>query len=190
MAGDVRERMVEGAVRLLALKGLEGTSFTEVLELTGAPRGSLYHHFPEGKDQLIAAAIELAGQRALSLLDHEPDVSAKKITEHFLGMWRALLTRSHCGAGCAVLAVTVASPSPALLQSAGSIFRGWRERLTQLFERSGLSHRQAVGFAALLVASSEGAVVLSRAEKSSAPFELVAEQLIEQIKRIEGAVRP
>ena len=49
MAKEVRSRMVEGAVRLLARQGLQATSFSEVLELTGAPRGSVYHHFPGGK---------------------------------------------------------------------------------------------------------------------------------------------
>ncbi|HAM27085.1 MAG TPA: TetR/AcrR family transcriptional regulator, partial [Microbacteriaceae bacterium] len=45
--------MAEGAALLLAKHGLQGTSFSEVLELTGAPRGSVYHHFPNGKNQLI-----------------------------------------------------------------------------------------------------------------------------------------
>ena len=65
VARDVRERMIEGAVRLLARHGLQATSFTEVLELTGAPRGSIYHHFPGGKDELISAAVDRAGARAL-----------------------------------------------------------------------------------------------------------------------------
>lgn len=49
--GDVRARMVAGAARLLAEKGMEGTSFAEVLAATGAPRGSTYHHFPGGKTE-------------------------------------------------------------------------------------------------------------------------------------------
>jgi TetR/AcrR family transcriptional repressor of lmrAB and yxaGH operons len=61
MARDVRDRMIDGAIRLLAQRGLQATSFSEVLELTGAPRGSVYHHFPEGKDQLVSAANAVAG---------------------------------------------------------------------------------------------------------------------------------
>ena len=68
---DVRERMIEGAVRLLARHGLQATSFSEVLELTGAPRGSIYHHFPEGKDQLIGSAVDFAGSQALKVLDDQ-----------------------------------------------------------------------------------------------------------------------
>src|SRR3954447_299458 len=105
MAGEVRARMVEGAMRLLARQGLQATSFSEVLELTGAPRGSLYHHFPGGKDQLIRSALDLAGDRALQLLAEKDGAPAEEIATFFLGMWRTLLVRSQFSAGCAVLAV-------------------------------------------------------------------------------------
>src|SRR5689334_4885847 len=65
MAGGVRDRMVESAIVLLATRGFHATSFSSVLARSAAPRGSIYHHFPEGKEQLIAAAIDLAGSRAI-----------------------------------------------------------------------------------------------------------------------------
>ncbi len=179
---DVRERMIAGAVRLLAKYGLQATSFSEVLELTGAPRGSIYHHFPEGKDQLISAAVDLAGAHALQVLDDQIGASAEEITAVFLGLWRELLSRSQFGAGCAVLAVTVATDSRDLLNHAGAVFRAWRGRLAELLEQGGLTTQEAVHFAATLVAASEGAVVLSRAEQRMEPFDLVAEHLLEQVR--------
>ena len=59
--GEVRDHMVQGAMTSLARRGLQATSFSEVLAATGAPRGSLYHHFPGGKHQLVAAAVDRAG---------------------------------------------------------------------------------------------------------------------------------
>ncbi len=187
MARDVRQRMVEGAVRLLAQKGLQATSFSEVLELTGAPRGSLYHHFPGGKDQLVSSALDLAGDRALQLLAEKDGAPAEEIASFFLGMWRTLLVRSQFSAGCAVLAVTVATDSPEQLGHAAAIFRGWRERLAVLLERGGLAPRAAAQFAATLIAASEGAVVLSRAEQSLVPFDLVAGQLLDQVRLMQTA---
>ena len=65
---EVREVMVAGAARLLAVRGLEGTSFAEVLAATGAPRGSTYHPFPGGKRELVSDAVEHAGMgRAVEL---------------------------------------------------------------------------------------------------------------------------
>ena len=108
MARSVREQMVDSAVILLATRGLDGTSFTEVLSASGAPRGSIYHHFPGGKDELIAAAIEVAGGRAVALLRSFEGRSPVEIVDGFFAMWRAVLERSQFTAGCSVLAVTVA----------------------------------------------------------------------------------
>ena len=184
MTGDVRERMIDGAIRLLAKQGLQATSFSEVLELTGAPRGSVYHHFPGGKDQLIGEAVDRAGARALAVFEGKQKASAEEITQAFLTMWRDLLVHTKYGAGCAVLAVTVATDSPDLLQHAGTVFRTWRGLLTDLYEHAGLAAKTAEQFAATLVAASEGAVVLSRAEKSLEPFNLVADLLMDQIQKL------
>jgi AcrR family transcriptional regulator len=184
VAGDVRDRMIDGAIRLLAQHGLQATSFSEVLALTGAPRGSVYHHFPEGKDQLVAAAVDRAGARAIHALDGQQGASAEELAAAFLGIWRDVLVRSHFGAGCAVLAVTVAADSQALLDHAAEVFRAWRGQLAELFARAGFSAKEASRFAATLVAASEGAVVLSRAEQSLEPFDLVTDQLLEQARTI------
>jgi len=64
-----RRTMIAGAASLLARRGMGATSFSEVLAATGAPRGSLYHHFPGGKDELMAEATRYAGDRLLHALD-------------------------------------------------------------------------------------------------------------------------
>ena len=181
MASETRQRMVAGAARLLAQRGLQETSFSEVLELTGAPRGSIYHHFPEGKDQLIASAIDLAGANAMAQIELSRGEPAERVAAHFIGLWRELLVRSKFTAGCSVLAVTIATDSPDLLDHAATVFRTWRQRLAELLQEGGLGEPDAARFAAILIAATEGAVVLSRAEQSMEPFELVAEQLRSQV---------
>jgi TetR/AcrR family transcriptional repressor of lmrAB and yxaGH operons len=176
--------MVVGAARLLAERGLQETSFSEVLELTGAPRGSIYHHFPGGKDQLIADAVDLAGAHAIALIDEAEGSSAIEITAHFIGMWREVLVRSEFAAGCSVLAVTIATDSSDLLEHAAVVFRNWRTRLAELLRAGGLGEQDASRFAAILIAGTEGGVVLSRAEQSMEPFDLVAEQLGAQVARL------
>ena len=182
MAGEVRDRMVESAVILLARKGVQATSFSEVLEASGAPRGSLYHHFPDGKDELIAAAVDLAGGRAIRLLDGLAGLPNDEILDAFLRMWRAVLDRSQFSAGCSVLAVTIAPSSPELLEHTAAVFRAWRGRLADLFEHGGLTPDAARRFATTVVAASEGAVVLSRAEQSFEPFDLVSDELRAQLR--------
>jgi AcrR family transcriptional regulator len=180
MAKEVRDRMVDGAMALLARRGLHATSFSEVLAFTGAPRGSLYHHFPDGKEQMVASAVDRAGAYLLGALERKAGSSALVVTEHFLNIWRSVLAHSNCEAGCAVLAVTVASDSSALIEHAVAVFRSWRARLADLLSDGGMAPASAKGFATTLIAAAEGAVVLSRAEHSTEPFEEVAAHLLKQ----------
>jgi TetR/AcrR family transcriptional repressor of lmrAB and yxaGH operons len=173
MARGVRDRMVQSAIVLLAKRGYQATSFSEVLAGSTAPRGSIYHHFPEGKDQLIAAAIDVAGARAVALLDALDGADAVEIVDGFMAMWRAVLEHSGFSAGCSVLAVTVSADSPDLLTRAGAVFRAWRDRLAELLVAAGFEVADAAEFATALIAAGEGAVVLSRAEQSFAPFDAV-----------------
>jgi len=179
VSSDARRKMIESAVTLLAMRGLQGTALSDVLERSGAPRGSIYHHFPEGKDELVDAAIELSGQRALRVLDAVEGASPGEITAYFLDLWREVLVRSKLRAGCAVLAVTVATDSPDLLDHAAAIFRAWQGRLAELYVGAGIEPGTASSLATTLIAASEGAVVLSRAQRSLEPFEQVAARLIE-----------
>jgi len=189
MARSVRDQMVDSAVVLLAKHGLDGTSFTEVLTASGTPRGSIYHHFPGGKDELIAAAVEVAGARAIALLSSFSGRGPVEIVDGFFAMWRAVLERSQFSAGCSVLAVTVAGShgssddSDVLLRAAGQVFRGWQAALASVLQAGGVPASAAGSFAVLLIAASEGAVALSRAEQSYAPFDTVHRELRGQAAR-------
>lgn len=185
LAGGIRQRMIERTAILLAKKGLQGTSFSEVLEASGAPRGSLYHHFPGGKDELVLAAVRATGDQMMSALDQLAGKPAGEVARGFAALWRMILARSDFAAGCAIVAVTVAANSATLLERAGEVFRGNRSRLAKLLAEGGVPQDRALALATTLISAFEGAVVLSRAERSFEPFELVA---TEQLAAVDAAV--
>ncbi|MFC4945914.1 hypothetical protein [Pseudonocardia sp. GCM10023141] len=82
------------------------------------------------------------------------------------------------------LAVTIATE---FLDHAATTFRAWRLRMAELLEQGGLTHHDAARFSALLISASEGAVVLSQAERSLEPLELVTEQLVAQVRGLLAA---
>ncbi len=171
MANDVRQRMIAEAAKALARKGLQGASFSEVLAASGAPRGSLYHHFPGGKDELVQNALEAASRFALSTLGERQGRPAHEIAETFVALWRLVLERSDFTAGCAIAAVTVAAQDADMLDRAAAGFRAWRTRLGELFAAGGVAAGRADDLAALLIAVCEGAVVLARAQRSFDAFD-------------------
>ena len=172
-----RDTMIDGARLLLAEKGLQETSFSEVLARTGAPRGSIYHHFPDGKEQLVGLAVERAGESALAVMEGTAGRPAADVVDTFLGLWRTLLDRAGFRMGCAVLAVTIATDDAALLDRTAAVFRAWCGQLTRLLEQGGMPASRAPSFAATLIAATEGAVAMARAERTMEPFDLVAGDL-------------
>jgi TetR/AcrR family transcriptional regulator, lmrAB and yxaGH operons repressor len=182
MASQIRQRMIERTAVLLAKKGLQGTSFSEVLEASSAPRGSLYHHFPGGKDELVLAALSNAGDQIMHPLNRLEGKSAAAVAQTFIGLWRAHLVKYNFRAGCAGVAITVAADSPVLLESVAEVFRDWRYRLSALLAEGGVPANRAPAMSATLIAACEGAVVLSRAERSIEAFDLVAAEQLAAIK--------
>jgi AcrR family transcriptional regulator len=174
--------MINGAARLLAQKGLQGASFAEVLELTGAPRGSVYHHFPDGKDEMVTAALDAVSEGTLKRLG-ELDRTPVAITGGFLALWSDLLDRAKLTAGCAVVAVTVAATGD-LLEHAGAIFSRWTGHLAGLLTEAGVAPDDAADFATLLISASEGAVIMSRAQRTRAPFDRVSRLLNAEAARL------
>lgn len=176
---DPRERMIRSAVALFREHGVNGTSFSDVLEHSTAPRGSLYHYFPGGKAQLAEEATRYAGDfiavgLAAALEQKDP---AAAISD-FATVWRDVLRRSDFSAGCPILSASLEGErSPAARDAAGAAFRRWEKLLADGFERQGTPRPRARSLATLSIAAIEGAIVLARAQRSSAPLERVVGEL-------------
>src|SRR6201998_2007309 len=113
------------ALYLIAERGVEATSIADVLERSGAPRGSVYHHFPGGKDEIVGAAMEYMATDARAPLRalHGSDVAG--IVTGFVNLWRNVLTRSQFAAGCATAGVTVSGASGTARAAARRGFGVW-----------------------------------------------------------------
>jgi hypothetical protein len=108
--------------------------------------------------------------------------AATEVARAFIDMWRTILEKSNFGAGCGVVAVTVAADTPALLDKAAEVFRSRRSSLAKLLAEGGVPTKRADSSAVSLIAACKGAVVLSRAERSFEPFDLVAAEQLATIK--------
>ena len=175
---NVRQEMVNGAIALLAEKGVQGTSFAVVTEATNTPRGSIYHHFPGGKNELIEEAVASLGSLVTSLIDAVNASSPSQVIEQFVESWRALLLANNFASNCAVANVSLgAGDEASLTTSAHEVFKNWQHSLARAFERSGAKRKDAIDFAAVCLASVEGAMILGRASGSDEVFKALSRQL-------------
>jgi AcrR family transcriptional regulator len=174
-----RDAMIQSAALLIRERGVQATSFSEVLAHSGAPRGSIYHHFPRGKAQLVEEATRYAGEftaagLAAALADHDPAAAI----DRFTAIWQRTLTRSDFADGCPVVAVALEGEAPAgAREAAATAFAAWETLISDALVPHGLPRARADSIASLVIAAIEGGVVLARAQRSTAPLERVASEL-------------
>src|SRR5436190_4741239 len=102
-----RERMIVSTALLVRERGARATSLDAVLEHSGAPRGSIYHHFPGGREQLLREATDYAGRYVERRLERGDDLLAA--LDELFEEYRENLVASDFKAGCPVVAVAVES---------------------------------------------------------------------------------
>lgn len=186
MTDDVKSRMIASTMFLLAREGYQGTSFTAVLEHSGAPRGSIYHHFPRGKDQMIAAAVDATLRRGLEPLDSLGGKSLTTVLRVISDHWRHLLERSRCQAACPVIATSVGATNPELLEHVAQVVVEWRSRYRVVLEEAGVPRRRSEELAAMLLSGFQGALHLARAEGSIDVFDRSSRALIRSARLAAG----
>jgi TetR/AcrR family transcriptional regulator, lmrAB and yxaGH operons repressor len=179
--GSARDKMVDSTLKLLAAQGFQGASFSAILEDSQAPRGSIYHHFPGGKDQLVLAALDRAGAMAQRLLEGTVDTRPEDVVRTFVGFWRTILTRSDFRVGCSLAGVTVSANDDAIVEHAAGIFRAWQTQVADVLVAAGVPAERGPALATMLLASCEGAVVLCRAERSLRALDSVEQTLLELV---------
>lgn len=168
-----RLRIVKAAVRLFQERGYAAVGVSEILEAAAAPKGSMYHHFPGGKEALaleamawLSAEVESALERGFAAGLAGADLILR------LGQGMAgWLGRSDFRQGCLIGAIALeATEAPALRQAAREAFARWRAFLARALVRDGWTEGQAQELAELAIVVAEGALMLARAERDEAPL--------------------
>jgi TetR/AcrR family transcriptional regulator, lmrAB and yxaGH operons repressor len=183
--------MLISAAEVLRERGAAGVTIDEVLARSGAPRGSVYHHFPEGRNQILTEALQFAGEAITEVIDEAAANGGMYLVRKFVVFWEEMLVESDFAAGCPVVAAAIGSADeePQLTTVAGSIFGHWRDALTRAFVADGFDDTDAAALAITCIASLEGAVVLCRSTSSVDPLRAVAAQLEFLIKSREFVQR-
>lgn len=176
---DTKDRMIAGAAALLAENGVAGTTVAAVLERTDAPRGSVHHHFPGGRDELLQDAVRTAGASVTDRLRAADDADPAVIITDFCTRFRDRLTATGFRAGCPVWAAVQDPPeSPELRATAAAVVRDWTAALAAALVRVGYAPASATVTASFLISSVEGALTLARVRQSPEPLDAAADMCI------------
>lgn len=174
-----RERMIVSTALLVRERGARATSLDAVLEHSGAPRGSVYHHFPGGREQLLREATDYAGEYVARRLEREATEDPLGAVDTLLDEYRTSLLASDFRAGCPVVAVAVEAgeDGPDLRDNVVGAFDRWRQIFARGFATRGIDEARSDELALLVVSGFEGALILSRAYRDLGPLESMRSEI-------------
>jgi AcrR family transcriptional regulator len=178
-----RERMVRSAAQLIRRKGVSGTGMREIVTEADAPRGSLQHYFPGGKEELVSDALlwmgDVAARRIQRCLDGLQVRTPGALLASILDVWRRDLVREEFSAGCPLVAAAAdtATTSTQLRQVLQRSFDGWIEPLSASLEQLGVPSDRSGNLAIVVIAALEGAIILARIRQDLTPFDAVVQEL-------------
>jgi len=177
-----RERMVVSAALLIRERGAHATAISDVLEHSGAPRGSAYHYFPGGRTQLLCEAVDYAGEHVAGFITDAGD--SLELWDALIEKYRRQLCDSDFRAGCPVVAVSVEAGDDEdrermapVVERAAAVFDRWSDLIARRLIADGIAPDRAEELAVLATAALEGAILLARVRRDLKPLDLVHRQL-------------
>ncbi len=177
-----RERMVVSAALLIRERGAHATAISDVLEHSGAPRGSAYHYFPGGRTQLLCEAVDFAGEHVAAIITEAE--GGLQLVDTLIDKYRHQLLTSQFRAGCPIVAVSVEAGEQQIgermgpvVDRAAAVFERWTDLIAQRFIADGIPRERASELSVLATAAIEGAILLARVRRDLTPLDVVHRQL-------------
>ncbi len=182
---QLRDAMVLTAARWLPQRGLAAVNLIEVARSVPAPRGSIYHYFPGGRDQLLTEAIALASASGLTLIDRIKAHSAtpQAFLQGIVQAGKRWLDADYSG-GCPVGAAVLSAETDdaAFTAALQSCFAAWEAAITQALVQKGIPTRsQARLLAQCALIAFEGAMVYAKGARSAQAFDVAQKMLLSML---------
>jgi len=176
-----RDALLKSSARLFRRQGYSGTGLKQILEDSGAPKGSLYHYYPGGKEDIGVAVVKVAGRvvgKTLGVLATKSESPSAFILA-YAGMLAGWMKGSEFRDGCPITTVLLEmAPESELITQAGQqVMESWIDIMSEVFISHGWDSLAAERAANLSMSSLEGALILARVKQSSSPILDAAEEL-------------
>jgi TetR/AcrR family transcriptional regulator, lmrAB and yxaGH operons repressor len=173
VASDTRDRLVRATSRLLRTQGYAATGLNQVMAEAGAPKGSMYFHFPGGKVELAAAAVDRFADRATARMQRylADNATVGEAVSAIFDAYIDHLDHTSFAEGCAVASVALdaAATNATLAEATGRAFRAWTDAFADALVAEGRSRDEARGLATLVIAALEGTITMAKGERSTEP---------------------
>ena len=185
---SVRKRLVATMARLLRKQGFAATGLNQLVAESGAPKGSLYHYFPGGKDEVAAEALRFAAALVHDTLKalRRTERSPAGIVRAYGALLEGWMAKSGYSDGCPITTtlLEVATAKPAIAEIGGAAFAGWQAVFAEALRDAGVEATRAkeLGLAAIMMF--EGALILSRVQRDPRPIRVATQEIVSLFERV------
>jgi len=178
---STRDQIIEKTCELIELQGYHATGLNQIIKESGSPKGSLYYHFPGGKEELAVEAVSYIGSIVLRRIREnlaQIDDTAEAIRVFIRNIaFNVEMSGFRAGGPITTIAMETASTSEVLRQECERIYGEWQEAFAAKLQSGGISEDRARRLSLLIIAAIEGGVILCRTGQSREPLEQVAEEV-------------
>lgn len=179
-------KLLKTTARLIRQQGYNATGISQILAESGVPKGSLYYHFPQGKIELTVGAVNLANETIGVVFERitHSTYTAEEAVQAYCDYYLKEMEQGNFEKGCPFATVTLeASPFVEPIQLAcKAAFDHLQGLLEALLIRDGLPDSEASNLALMVLASIEGGLILSKAQKTPDPLQTICQTLTSQIR--------
>jgi TetR/AcrR family transcriptional regulator, lmrAB and yxaGH operons repressor len=178
---NTKDVLIETASRLFRLRGYDGIGLNDILKESSIPKGSLYHHFPGGKEELAVAAIQHT--KNMAILDaqnvlNQYDDPIKGFQAYIIEIANNIgVNPKFVGLPIGTMVGEKYSTSEPIRLACEDTFNELESVYQEKLIQAGFQQERAVELSTLLNASIEGAIILSLAKKNGLPLQTIAHQL-------------
>lgn len=176
-----RDQIIQATCELLELQGFHGTGLSQIIKESGSPKGSLYYHFPGGKEELTAESLDYVGRIVLGRIRNNLaaiDDPGEAISAFIMNIAHNVEASGYrMGGPITTVAMETAASSERLRTVCDRIYGEWQTAVADKLRDSGFDDARAKRLALLVIAGIEGGIILCRTGKTRTPLEHVAEEL-------------
>jgi TetR/AcrR family transcriptional repressor of lmrAB and yxaGH operons len=187
---DSKEKTIIAAAKLLRRHGYNGTALSDILAAAGSPRGSLYFHFPNGKEEIAVAALTHAADSVRQGIAGAAKTS-KSADEFLIRIARGMaadLERSDFEEGCPIAptALEISGASETLTAAVGAAFQSWEQEIAAGLLSFRFNAERARLLATAALSQLEGALLLARAYRRLEPLQRAEESIRALVQAFAG----
>lgn len=178
---NTRDQIIEKTCELLELQGYHATGLNQIIKESGTPKGSLYYHFPGGKEELAVESVQYVGRMVLRRIREnlaEVADAPEAITAFIQNIaHNVALSGYRAGGPITTIALETASTSETLRETCRQIYNEWIVAFADKLIVGGFDAGRARSIATLIIAAIEGGIILCRTQRSPQPLQQVAEEV-------------